>query len=113
MGFIEQFCDQCIHEKWIHTQNDADKKCDILSRSLIFGSDDPDYPKEWIYGEGGRPVCTSFVRWDWGNDDTNGGPMKDPPPDDPNQLVMPFILDEILGQTETYELVGVREFPIV
>lgn len=93
--FMEDFCYNCIHEKWTHTQNDADKKCDILSRTLIYDTEDPEYPEEWQYDDAGNPTCTSHKHWDWGNDRDG---VNEPPPepvDDPNQLVMPFIVDEI------------------
>jgi hypothetical protein len=94
------FCERCIHEKWTHTQKDGDKKCDILSRSFIhwYEPNHPDYPKEWKYNEEGWPVCTEWVKWDWGNDgdpDNPDNPKAPPPPPDPNQLDMfPLYPDE-------------------
>jgi len=57
---------------------------------------DKEYPEEWIYNEHGKPTCTKYVKWDWGKDD-DGNWIEPPPPpiDDPNQLCLPFILDEI------------------
>lgn len=89
MGFIEEWCDNCIHQ---HPDPDNERQCnDILLLSLI-GTQ----PKEWIY-RNGKPVCTAFVKWDWGNDDDGWNEPPEPEPDDPNQLVMPFALMEILG----------------
>lgn len=103
MGFVAQFCEQCIHEKFIHTQCHDDKKCDILSRSFIYGLDDPEYPEEWIWLDG-APTCTAYQHWDWW-----GGPwgddFREPPSEpinDPNQLMLPFMIDEIIN-TETIE----------
>lgn len=96
MCFIEKWCDNCIHEKYNHTMNDNDKKCDILSRSMIYDLKDKEYPNEWVQDENGAR-CTAWTKWDWGNDgdpDDRDNP-KTPIPDDPNQLVMPFIFDEI------------------
>lgn len=94
--FIGKFCENCIHEKFIHTQNMDDKKCNILTHSMCFGTDDAEYPKEWMYDENDRPTCTNYKYWNWGFDDDDG-PF-DPPivlPDDPNQLCLPFLLDEV------------------
>ena len=109
MYFIAEFCEQCIHEKWMHTQCEGDKKCDILSRSLIYDLDDPEYPEEWIYKDG-KPICTEHQHWDWW-----GGPwgndFQEPPPEpinDPNQLMFPFMIDEII-ETETIEEMYVEQ----
>lgn len=101
VGFMENFCYHCIHEKWSHTQNDADLKCDILSRTMYLNTDDHRYPEEWQYDENNHPICTAYRYWDWGGDGRNEPPP--PPVDDPSQLVMPFILDEI--SAKRFELV--------
>jgi hypothetical protein len=96
-GFICAFCDRCIHEKWNHTQKTGDKQCDILSATMIYDLGDADYPKEWVYDSQGNPTCTSHVPWDWGDDDEGRG-LNEPPtpePEDPNQLCLPFQLEEI------------------
>lgn len=97
MCFMEQFCDHCIHERYNQTLNDDDKKCTILSNTMTYDVTDEKYPVEWTYNEQGEPICTAHVRWDW---DNNGDPddrnnPKAPIPDNPNQLVFPFILEEI------------------
>lgn len=97
MCFMENFCEQCIHEKWSHTQDDNDKKCEILSRTMIFDIDEPEYPSEWTYDENG-PTCTKFQKWDWGNDgdpDDPDNPKATPPTPDPKQIDMfPLYPDE-------------------
>jgi hypothetical protein len=68
--------------------------------SMAFDLKDKEYPNEWQYNSEGKAVCKAFVKWDWGEDDGNG--LNEPPitePDDPNQLVMPFIIDEIERNT--------------
>jgi len=55
MDFIDVFCDQCIHDD---PENNV--YCDILSKTLIFKINDPQYPDEWQYNENGEPVCTAF-----------------------------------------------------
>lgn len=97
--FMDSFCYWCIHEKWSHTQNDNDAKCEILSATMIYDTKDEDYPKEWVFGDDGYPTCTAWKYWDWGG--RNGDDLNDPPPppiDDPRQLVMPFLLDEIVKE---------------
>lgn len=96
--FIDDFCAQCIHEKFWHTQDHADKQCEIFNRNLLedMGVEIP----ELIYDERGMPTCTSFVKWDWDKDDD--GNWNDPPPPmpyDPNQLVIPFEFEELENQT--------------
>jgi hypothetical protein len=99
MFFVEEFCMNCLHEKFLHTNKFGDKQCDIFSRSLIYGVNEPGYPEEWIYDENDNPTCTAWRKWDWGNDDDDDdGGLNNPPelpPDNPNQLVLPFIFDEL------------------
>lgn len=92
-GFVENFCAHCIHEKFMHTQNDNDLKCEILTTSFLNW---PDPVEEWVYDENEQPTCTAYKKWDWGRDDEDG--FNEPPeipPDDPNQLCLPFIFDEL------------------
>jgi hypothetical protein len=69
---------------------------------------DPEYPREWCYDESGKPTCTAWVKWDWGTDGDPDDPdnPKYRPPDDPNQLCMPFIFDEIGVKSETLQLIN-------
>jgi len=99
-GFMEKFCYHCIHD------NGDDKCCDILMRSMAFFKTDKEFPDEWTYDANGKPTCTSHVRFDWGKDDDGNWiqPPK-PPTDDPNQLCMPFIFEEIGVPKEIKELV--------
>ena len=55
--FQERFCEQCIHDDY-----DNAKYCEILSRSMAFGVDEPDYPEEWTHDSEGRPMCTAFEK---------------------------------------------------
>ena len=96
-AFQEHFCDRCINEKFSHTQKHGDKQCDILNRSLLWDKNDEGYPKEWQYGDNDDPLCTAWVKWDWGRGDDDNG-LNEPPvpePVDPAQLVIPFELMEI------------------
>jgi|GEM_PF-2566466 len=100
MIFMDSFCSVCINEKFLHTNNDSDLKCEILSKSML-----EDDVEEWIFSDEGWPVCTKWKHWDWGNDKDDNGLTEPPPPEpyDPNQLVMPFMLDEILEQKEVFQ----------
>ena len=35
-------------------------ECTIVARTFAFRVDEPEYPREWIHGEGG-PECTAYV----------------------------------------------------
>lgn len=86
--FMSNFCYQCIHDN--PDYNAKSPRCEIMTLTMCLGVDDKDYPKEWIYQDG-KPTCTNFVKWDWGNDgDPNDpdNPKAPPPPPDPNQLSM-------------------------
>jgi len=98
MIFTEQYCEQCLHEKWMHTQNDDDLKCEILSDSMVYDINDKEYPSEWQYNEKDEPICTKWQKWDWGNNDNDGfnEPPNNPIDDDPNQLMLFSIADEVL-----------------
>jgi hypothetical protein len=104
-GFMSNHCYQCIHEKFIHT-NQHGKQCDILDRTMMHGVDDEEYPTEWVYNENNKPTCTNWEKWDWGNDGDPDDPdnPKAPVVEDPNQLCLPFELMAI-EQEETKELV--------
>lgn len=105
--FTSAFCDRCINEKFTHTQKHGDAQCDIYSRSIIYWyTDDPRYPSEWKFNADGWPICEAWIKWDWGRDDD--GNWNDPPkpePEDPNQLVMPFLLNEITMEYSRPEVV--------
>ena len=92
--FMSEHCYQCIHD---NPDPDKNPKCELLLASMCFDMNEKGYPKEWCYNEEGRPTCTKFNKWDWGNDGDPNDPdnPKAPIPDNPNQLCMPFIFDEI------------------
>lgn len=94
MWFTENFCMNCIH---CDPNPEGEKQCDILCRSLLFKIGDKEYPTEWQYGDNDNPICTNWVKWDWDNDGNPDDPENPNwrPPDDPNQLCLPFIFDEI------------------
>lgn len=59
----------------------GERQCEILADSMVFDVNDEEYPKEWIYGDDGKPTCTKHKYHDWEND---GEPEL--PIDDPDQL---------------------------
>jgi len=92
---MSNFCDHCIHD------NGDDKLCDIIMLTMGLYTNDKEYPEEWTYNESGKPICTKYVKFDWGRDDDGNWICPPPPPiDDPNQLCLPFIFQE-LGIKET------------
>lgn len=71
----------------------------------------PEYPKEWIIGPNGYGMCTAFKKFDWGRDDDgNLIDPPEPPVDDPNQLCLPFIFEEIGIKNHTG---GIKEIVLV
>lgn len=93
MSFIEEYCMNCFH---CDPNPEGKKQCEILCASMCFQINEPEYPKEWVYKQG-SPICTKWKKWDWGNDGDPDNPdnPKAPIPDDPNQLCLPFIIEEI------------------
>lgn len=60
MAFDDAWCAHCARDAaW--REDDRNDGCDILSRTFALDIEDPDYPKEWIYGRDGVPRCTAFT----------------------------------------------------
>lgn len=98
MMFEEKFCQNCIHEKFMHTQKHGDKQCDIFNRAFLHDLKDKEYPKEWQYDKDDKPTCTAWKKWDWGSGGSDGNGWNEPEPPEPynpNQFVFPFIIDEV------------------
>ena len=93
--FMGKFCYQCIHDN--PDYNVSAPRCDIMTATMCYDINDKEYPKEWTYDDNNEPICTKFVKWDWDNDGSPNDPdnPKAPIPDDPNQLIIPFIIDDI------------------
>lgn len=102
MMFEDKFCCNCIHEKYCHTGVHGDKTCEIQLRAFMFDQRDKEYPKEWVYDDNDKPTCTAHVHWDWGSDDDGNGFNEPPPvePYNPNQLVMPFEIEQTLKDAD-------------
>lgn len=98
LWFVDEWCRNCIHGKYEHTGDISDKPCELLTASFMCDIKDPMYPKEWIYDKDDRPTCTAFVKWGWNRDDDGNWidpPVSPPDIDNPNQLVLPFIFEEL------------------
>lgn len=109
MVFEEHFCSNCIHEKFIHTQNHKDKQCPVYSGMILFEVNEEDYPPELVFDSEGWPVCTKWTKWDWGSDG-DGDPDDEDNPKAPykpiiNQLdLFPFspAIETIEHETSTH-----------
>lgn len=93
MAFTDHFCDHCINQ---HPDPDNPKQCMILCRTMCYNVTDKEYPEEWTYDANGSPTCTAWKKWDWNRDDDgNWIEPQETPPDDPMQLTLPFIIEEL------------------
>ncbi len=92
MGFMENFCFHCIHEC---PGADVKPKCEIMTASMLYDLKDKEYPEEWTFDDNGNAICTKYVNWNWGKDDDGNWIEPIVPTDDPNQLCLPFIFDEL------------------
>lgn len=103
MEFIAKFCDNCIHD---HVP--SEKYCEIVTMTMCLDVNDENYPIEWTYDDEDKPTCTKFYKWDWGNEDDGWNFPPEPPyePQDPNQLVMFSIADDILENHKVEETVN-------
>ena len=84
MIFMDAFCGQCFHDRC--------QDCEIVAMTMAYDLTDEEYPKEWVYDNEGWPICTKWQKWDSGA----GEEPTEPEPDDPNQLMFPFMIDEII-----------------
>lgn len=83
--FMDKHCMNCIH---CDPNPDGKKQCDILFRALSFDTNEKEYPVEWTYDSEGKPTCTNWRKWDWGNDGNPDDPEnpKAPVPVNQNQI---------------------------
>ncbi len=59
--------------------------------------------KKLIYDENDKPICTDWQKWDWGGDDDGWNEPPEPPIDDPNQLMLFSVADDILENHKVKE----------
>jgi len=92
--FTEKYCMNCLH---CNPDPDGEKQCEILCRTMCYDVTDKEYPNEWVYIDD-KPTCTKWHKLDWGNDGDPDDPNnpKAPIPEDPNQLMLFSIADDVL-----------------
>lgn len=59
-SFIERFCGACERDARYRETDEGRDGCPILAASLLFGRNEPGFPKEWTIDEQGEPTCTAF-----------------------------------------------------
>lgn len=55
--FMAEWCARCAHANF----DDEDRACMINLRAIAHQIDDPHYPAEWQFSNGGVPQCTAFA----------------------------------------------------
>jgi hypothetical protein len=70
--FQEAWCDRCMRDRAFRESDGNAEGCSILSSSMLYETDDPKYPKEWVWEpaalqrDGGLTIgpsgarCTAF-----------------------------------------------------
>lgn len=59
MRFEDEWCDRCQCDAAFRAG--TGDGCPILRDATAFDLEHPDYPKEWVHDEKGRPKCTAYV----------------------------------------------------
>lgn len=94
MHFEDEFCHQCMFQ---HPDPNNGFNCNDVLLKAYCG----EQPEEWIYDSQGKPTCTKFVSWNWGDKDGGWNDPRDPnnplAPIDPSQLLIPFDITELFG----------------
>ncbi|MDD3652440.1 hypothetical protein [Immundisolibacter sp.] len=66
-SFIADWCGRCARDKALREgvdieECDDNEVCDIVSRTMAYRTDEPEYPSEWICDQDGRGACcTAFI----------------------------------------------------
>lgn len=104
MWFDDKFCANCIHQ---NPNPDLKPQCMIVCNAMCYYTNEPEYPKEWIYDANNQPTCTKFKKWDWGNDGDPNDPENPlaPTPTSPNQLQMLFNCEPKLLEPLTEKII--------
>ena len=55
--FQDMFCQLCTKD---NLDDEGLGGCEIILRSMGYGTEDKGYPKEWIYDKDGQPICTAL-----------------------------------------------------
>lgn len=56
--FMGMWCHNCTKDNL--DDDTGEGGCSIIAYTMALKVDDPDYPKEWVYGPEGQPLCTAF-----------------------------------------------------
>lgn len=62
--FTAYWCHHCERDRAFRESGyDGDPAlgCQIFAASMAYRIDDPNYPKEWVYGRDGAPKCTAYT----------------------------------------------------
>ncbi len=104
MWFDDKFCANCIHQ---NPNPDLKPQCMIVCNAMCYYTNEPEYPKEWIYDANNEPTCTKFKKWDWGNDGDPNDPDNPLAPisTSPNQLQMLFNCEPKLLEPLTEKII--------
>lgn len=57
--FAARWCEQCEADRAY--RDGTGESCEIIARTMVFDTDEADYPREWQYDATGQPCCTAFV----------------------------------------------------
>lgn len=60
MCFTDAYCDRCESDALYRETDHGPDGCQILAASMLYTIGEPEYPKEWKYGDDGYPTCTAF-----------------------------------------------------
>lgn len=58
--FYAAWCSDCAADEGFRNDPDRCDSCPIVANALCFDIADPEYPKEWVYGADGQPMCKAF-----------------------------------------------------
>ena len=59
MMFMARFCDRCKHDAKFRETEDGADACQIATKTLFLDTDDPGYPREWIYDRMPPLLCNA------------------------------------------------------
>ena len=64
--FYEKWCANCARDKSMNGTKEFDlcepeEVCTIISQTLAYSVDEPEYPKAWRDDKNGNPVCAEFI----------------------------------------------------
>lgn len=63
--FMSDWCAKCQRDR-AHREDDMADGCSIITSTMAYAIDAPEYPVEWQQDDAGRPSCTAFDAVDAG-----------------------------------------------